>query len=220
MRSVTLLKSLVYNSSVSLLTLLILGAASVYSQAPTAPKTVAFTEKDREFALKYLNDTKADFVKEVTGLSDAQLNFRAAPNRWTVAEVAEHIILSEGVLSGLIQGQILKSPAVEGSVFRVNDKGVILAVTNRAEKFTAPEMLKPASRFKTRDDLLTNFDKARNQTIEFVKANTVNMRNHFFENPLMGMIDGYQWLLFAIGHSERHLLQLKEVKADPAFPKK
>jgi hypothetical protein len=198
----------------------VLFAATAGAQTPTAPKTVVFTEKDREFALKYLNDTKADFVKELTGLSDAQLNFRAAPNRWTVAEVAEHIILAEGALSGLIQGQILKSPAVEGSVFRVNDKGVILAITNRAEKFTAPEMLKPASRFKTREDLLTNFDKARNQTIEFVKANKVNMRNHFFENPLMGMIDGYQWLLFAIGHSERHLLQLKEVKADQAYPKK
>ncbi len=220
MRIVTLVKSLVYSYSVSLLTLLILASASVYSQATATPKLVVFGEKDREFALKYLNDTKADFVKEVTGLTDAQLNFRAAPNRWTVAEVAEHIILSEGVLSGLIQGQILKSPAVEGSVFRTNDKGVILAITNRAEKFTAPEMLKPASRFKTTNDLLTNFDKARNQTIEFVKANKVNMRNHFFENPLMGMIDGYQWLLFTIGHSERHLAQLKEVKADPAYPKK
>ncbi len=198
----------------------VLFAGFAVAQTPTAPKTFTFTEKDRDFALKYLNDTKADFVKEVTGLSDAQLNFRAAPNRWTIAEVAEHIILSESTLSGLIQGQILKSAAVESSVFRVNDKGVILAITNRAEKFTAPEMLKPASRFKTTNDLLTNFDKARNQTIEFVKANKVNMRNHFFENPLMGMIDGYQWLLFTIGHSERHLAQLKEVKADPAYPKK
>lgn len=198
----------------------VLFAGFAVAQTPTVPKTVTFTEKDRDFALKYLSDTKADFVKEVTGLSDAQLNFRAAPNRWTIAEVAEHIILSENMLAGLIQGQILKSAAVESSVFRVNDKGVILAITNRAEKFTAPEMLKPASRFKTTNDLLTNFDKARNQTIEFVKANKVNMRNHFFENPLMGMIDGYQWLLFTIGHSERHLAQLKEVKADPAFPKK
>lgn len=40
------------------------------------------------------------------------------------------------------------------------------------------------------------------------------------ENPMMGMIDSYQWLLFAIGHSERHLMQLKEVKADAKYPVK
>ncbi len=194
--------------------------ADAQTPAAAVPAPVSFTEKDREFALKYLNDTKAEFVKEVTGLSNAQLNFRPAPNRWTIAEVAEHIILSEGAIFGLIEGQILKSPAVEGSVYRAKDKGVILAITNRAEKFTAPEMLKPNAQFKTREDLLSNFEKARNKSIDFVKANKVNMRNHFFENPLMGMIDGYQWLLFATGHSERHLAQLKEVKTDPAYPKK
>lgn len=199
---------------------LILFAAITSAQTPAGKAPLVFNEKDREFALKYLNDTKVDFVKELTGLSDAQLNFRPAPNRWTIAEVAEHIILAEGAISGLIQGQILKSPAVEGDVFRANDKGVILAITNRAEKFTAPEMLKPNARFKTREELLVNFDKARSQTIEFVKVNKVNMRNHFFDNPLMGMIDGYQWLLFATGHCERHLAQLKEVKTDSAYPKK
>jgi len=104
--------------------------------------------------------------------------------------------------------------------YRAKDKGVILAVTNRAEKFQAPEILKPASRFKSREELLTGFDKARNQTIEFTKTIKTNMRNHFFDNALIGMIDGYQWLLFLAGHTERHMAQLKEVKADAAYPKK
>jgi len=34
------------------------------------------------------------------------------------------------------------------------------------------------------------------------------------------MIDGYQWILFTVGHCERHLAQLKEVKTDAAYPKK
>ena len=36
----------------------------------------------------------------------------------------------------------------------------------------------------------------------------------------MGVIDGFQWLLFTVGHSERHLAQLKEVKADAEYPAK
>ena len=38
------------------------------------------------------------------------------------------------------------------------------------------------------------------------------------ESPL-GPLDGYQWLVFIAAHTERHLAQLREVKADPKFPK-
>jgi hypothetical protein len=51
--------------------------------AQTATPKV-FSEKDREFALKYASDTRDDYVKQLTGLSDAQLNFRAAEGRWTM----------------------------------------------------------------------------------------------------------------------------------------
>lgn len=217
----TNLKMIRVFKSLALLSLsFVLFSVSANSQTPAVKAPVVFTEKDREFALKYLGETKDDFVKQITGISDTQLNFRAAPNKWTVAEVAEHIILSEGTILGLIQGQILKSPENTSDVFRTKDTGVILAITNRSQKFTAPEMLKPTARFKNREELLTNFEKARNQTIEFVKSNKINMRGHFFENPLMGMIDGYQWLLFLNGHTDRHLSQLKEVKADAAYPAK
>jgi hypothetical protein len=32
-------------------------------------------------------------------------------------------------------------------------------------------------------------------------------------------LDGYQCLLLIAGHSERHLQQMREVKADPNYPK-
>jgi len=194
---------------------------SAYSQTPGAKTPVVFTEKDREFALKYLVETKEDFVKQLTEVSDAQLNFRSGPNRWTIAEIAEHIIVAEGAIFGLITGPAMKAPAPEGKDnYRSRDVGVILAVTNRSQKFTAPEFIRPNGRWKTRDELVTNFEKTRSQTIEFVKTNKADLRNSFMDNPLMGMIDSYQWILFATGHSERHLMQLKEVKADAKYPTK
>lgn len=205
----------------SVLVCLFAAASSVLAQAPAKKEPVVFGEKDREFALKYLNETKDDFVKQLTGLSDAQLNFRAAEGRWTIAEIAEHIVVTEGALYGLVTGQIMKMPAPEGKDnYRVKDTAVVLSVTNRSQKFTAPEMVRPNGRWKTRDELLTNFDKARNQSIEFIKTNKADLRGSFMDNPLIGMIDSYQWLLFMTGHSERHLAQLKEVKADQGYPKK
>jgi hypothetical protein len=193
---------------------------SAAAQAPAAKAPVIFTEKDREFALKYLNDTKDDYVKQLTGLSDAQLNFRSAEGRWTIAEIAEHITVVEQALFGMITNQVMKSAAVKcEDVPRFSDMGIILAVTNRGQKFTAPEQVRPNGRWKTREDLLSSFEKTRGTTVDFMKNNKADLRSVFGQAP-MGTIDGFQWFIFMIGHSDRHLAQLKEVKADPIYPKK
>jgi hypothetical protein len=99
------------------------------------------------------------------------------------------------------------------------DVAVILITTNRQQKFTAPEAVRPNGRWKTVPDLLANFDTTRKTSIDFMKNNKEDMRSHFVAMPL-GRLDAFQSFLFMIGHSERHLAQLKEVKADAKYPAK
>jgi hypothetical protein len=44
------------------------------------------------------------------------------------------------------------------------------------------------------------------------------MRNHVLKSPL-GVLDTYQIVLLMSAHSNRHTQQMKEVIADPNFPK-
>jgi hypothetical protein len=201
--------------------LIIVGLCIVAVAQPpqTAKAPVVFTEKDREFALKYMNDTKDDFVKQLNGVSDAQLNFRSAPGRWTIAEIAEHIIVVENALMGMFNAPNAMTTAKCEDVPRIADTALILAITNRMQKFTAPEQVRPNGRWKTRDELLANFEKTRTATIDHLKANKADLRSTFVRSP-MGTIDSLQGLLFLTGHSDRHLLQLKEVKANPNYPKR
>jgi len=202
--------------------ILIIVSSCVLAVAQPPPVTkdpVVFTEKDREFALKYMNDTNDDFIKQLTGVSEAQLNFRSAPGRWTIAEIAEHIIVVENALMGMFNAPNAMTTPKCGDVPRIADTALILAITNRMQKFTAPEQVRPNGRWKTRDELLTNFEKTRAATIEHLRANKADLRSTFVQSP-MGTIDSLQGLLFLTGHSDRHLLQLKEVKADPNYPKR
>ena len=214
------MRNLSINRSILSFALIAITACVAAAQAPAAKAPVVFTEKDREFALKYLNDTKDDYVKQLTGISDAQLNFRSAEGRWTIAEIAEHITVVEQALFGMITNQVMKAPAPKcEDPNRVADTAIVLAITNRSQKFTAPEQVRPNGRWKTKEDLLASFDKTRNTTIDFMKNNKADLRSTFAQAP-MGMMDGFQWVLFMTGHSERHLAQLKEVKADAGYPKK
>ena len=201
-----------------LVTLLFILCSLAVVSAQTAPAKVVFTEKDREFGLKYLNETKADYVKQLTGISDTQLNFRAAEGRWTIAEIAEHITVVEQALFGMFTAPNATKTYKFEDVPRFADTALVLAITNRSQKFTAPEQVRPNGRWKTREDLLANFEKTRAVTIDYIKNNKSDLRSTFVQSP-MGTVDSFQGILFLTGHGDRHLAQLKEVKADAKYPK-
>ena len=203
----------------SIIAIVILSLCTIANAQPPAPKPVVFTEKDRAYALKYLSDTKEDYIKQLTGISDAQLNFRAAEGRWTIAEIAEHITVVENALFGMLTATAAAKTYKCEEVPRIPDTALILAITNRGTKFTAPEPVRPNGRWKTKEDLIANFEKTRAVTVDYIKNNKADLRGTFVQSP-MGTVDSLQGILFISGHGERHLAQLKEVKADAKYPAK
>lgn len=182
---------------------------------------VTFTAKDREAALKFFNDSRSEFVAAISGLSDEQLSFKAGPDRWSIAQVAEHIITAENLIYSLITEKIVKAPApTNKDVFRFQDTAIALTITNRSTKLNAPQAIQPNGRWKSAAELILNFESTRNKTIKYTRTTNVDLRNRFGENPALGMIDGYQWLVFLNAHGLRHLAQIEEVKADSRFPRK
>jgi hypothetical protein len=175
---------------------------------------------DRANAVAYLEKTRAAVVATAKGLSDAQLNFKAAPERWSVAECLEHIASAEGFLMNLIQTQVMKGPArAAGEDVKAIDEFVLKAIPDRSQKVQAPEPLKPSNRFGWVKDSLKHFEETRAKTVTFLN-NTTDLRDHAIDSPLSKKLDAYQWLLFIGAHSERHTKQMQEVKDDPNFPKK
>jgi hypothetical protein len=64
------------------------------------------------------------------------------------------------------------------------------------------------------------FRSNRDRTIEFVSTTQQDLRSHFSPHPAAGMLDCYQWTLLLAAHTDRHVQQMREVMADPGFPKK
>ncbi len=187
-------------------------AASAYGQSLAQP--------DRERALKHLQSTKQNILGATRGLSEAQWNFKPAPDRWSVAEVVEHIAAAEDMLFGLITEQVMKAPPrPEGEDVKAIDDMVLSRIPDRTNKAQAPEPLKPTNRYGSPDAAVKHFVESRNRTINFLQK-TEDLRAHAADSPLGKKLDAYQWILFISAHSERHTKQLNEVKADPNFPKK
>ncbi len=175
---------------------------------------------DRAAGLTHLEMTKAGVVDAVQGLSEAQLNFKPAPDKWSVAQVLEHIASAEDMLFGLVEGQALKSPprADSSEDIKAIDNLILTAIPDRSQKRSAPEPLIPANRYGSAADALKHFTESRAKTIALMQDGK-DLRDHAMDSPLGKQLDPYQWLLFISAHSQRHTKQILEVKAHPNFPK-
>jgi uncharacterized damage-inducible protein DinB len=215
MKTVNMLKT------ASTLVLVVLVALTTVSGWAQAAPPATLSPEEREFALKNLQTTHDKFLQSIAGLSQKQWTFKPGPDRWSVAEVAEHITVAESAIFGLIQKQVMASPAAPEKREQVKGKDEIILqrMPDRSHKAQAPEFLRPTSRWPTEADLTKAFEESRKVTMDYVRTTNDDLRDHFFDHPVFGTLDGYQWLLLLSGHSARHTAQIEEVKADPNFPK-
>ena len=197
--------------------------AAVAQNAPAAAPQSApapLTPEERAFALQQFQTTRDNFLKSIAGLSQKQWTFKSAPDRWSVAEVAEHITVSESIIFGAVQ-RAMQSPAAleKRQLVKGKDQLILERMPDRSHKAQAPEMLRPTGRWATEADLTKAFEASRKANMDYIKTTNDDLRDHFFDHPVFGTLDGYQWLLLLSAHSARHTAQIEEVKADPNFPK-
>ncbi len=205
-----------------ILALVMLSMALTSAMAQTALQSAqtTLTSEERASALQQFQTTHDNFLKSISGLSQKQWTFKPAPDRWSVAEVAEHIAVSESTIYGLVQ-KMMQSPATPEKREQVKgkDQMIIERVPDRSHKAQAPEMLRPTGRWATQAELTKAFEDSRKATMGYIRTTNDDLRDHFFDHPAFGTLDGYQWLLLISAHSARHTAQIEEVKADPNFPK-
>jgi DinB superfamily len=185
-----------------------------------ANKPATLSDQERKFAADLLLQTEASAINSIAGLSDAQLNFKPAPDKWSVLDCIKHIAVTEAGLwqmtNGAIQAQA--NPEKRADV-KATDDQVVQMIESREKKVkTFPAMEPQNTPYKSLDDALKSFVSDRAKLVNYVKTTDADLRNHVAALP-MGSFDSYQMILFIAAHSNRHTQQIEEVKADPNFPK-
>ncbi|THU39180.1 DinB family protein [Niastella caeni] len=178
------------------------------------------SKKERSYAAKLLKETEKGVKDQVKGLTEAQLKFKPAPDRWSIEECVKHIAKSEEALWQMTESAIKATANPDKrSEIKVTDEQLVQKVEDRSMKIKTMEKLMPENiPFKDTDEALESFKKNRDKLIDYVKSTEADLRNHVTALPF-GMVDSYQMILFIAAHSNRHTQQIIEVKADPNFPK-
>nr|WP_315170008.1 DinB family protein [uncultured Flavobacterium sp.] len=167
-----------------------------------------------------LNSSLLKFNSSVNNLSEAQLNFRPVPDKWTIAECIEHSTLAELAFPKILEREMQKptNPDLRSKI-RIQDDEIQPKMTSKKWKAKSPEIFKPSNKFTSTKEAITAFQTQRNQTILYIQTTKDDLRNRYWKHPLTGKIDLYQTLLLMSAHLERHTEQIENIKSFVGFPK-
>jgi hypothetical protein len=173
------------------------------------------SQMDRERLVAHLDMTGSWLVDEVSGLSKAQLEFRRAPGTWSVLEVLDHLVVVGPIYWDDLQRSLKE--AASGRDLSNLDANILWYGIDRANREQAIPSEVPTGRLRDLQAGLDAYRKQHARLVEYAKTTKDDLRAHVVERQ---RCDAYQWALLISTHEQRHILQIREIKADPKFPKK
>jgi hypothetical protein len=177
---------------------------------------------DVEQARRYFEKSHDRVIEVTSGLSDAQWQFKPALDRWSIAEILEHMTIIQERVLGRVQEQLAQAPPPSGQAEQRQVDAIIFEkIPERSMKANAPEPTRPTGRLAP-DAALERF-RANYQRLTNLVESSPDLRQHVLESaPLkfvtggaFQMMDGYQWALTVAAHDLRHAGQMAEVKEHP-----
>ena len=182
------------------------------------------TVQELEQCRSYVKETGEAVMAATANLSEAQWNFKPAPDRWSIAEVLEHMVVIQELVLGPIREQLAQAPVSANRDYARIDAIIVNQFPVRTIRRQSPAAGQPTGRY-TPDAALERLISNCGRLREYVES-TPDLRLRVIESmPLKAVtngefehMDGYQWVLGVAAHTERHTKQIREVQGHADYP--
>ncbi|MGB4971984.1 MAG: DinB family protein [Cyclobacteriaceae bacterium] len=208
---------------VTLLTLIFIFGLFLLSKGQTKAdepsKVPVWTEADRKYLLDNLIRSKEELIAATRNLTTAQWNFKESPDRWSINQIIEHICLWELIQMNEVSVALQMGPFPDYTHY-LSDSLFISPDPERLKRNITTDYSKPFTYGvplgnNEGKDNMTWLITMTNESIEFLKTDTRNIRIHYINfGPNI-----HQRYMMVFQHMFRHLGQIRDVKAHPNYPK-
>ena len=176
------------------------------------------TDEDREHLLVHFQMTGSMLEEEIRGLSAAQLEYQPGPDRWSIRECVSHLAVAEPDYWRELQDAVKAPPDMSRKKSANTDADIMWYGIDRVVHTKTGGGHEKVDTYKDIGVAMAKFQALRATMIDYIKTTHDDLRAHSFGKT--EPIDSWQWMLEISTHSERHIQQIREIKADPKFPKK
>ncbi|MED3552664.1 DinB family protein [Cytobacillus praedii] len=156
-----------------------------------------------------LSETRNNLVKEITILSDTELNSKPDMDMWSIAQVCHHLVLvEEATIKAIVWG--LK----DNDRTSTERKNIHLTLLDRTKKIKAPKIVEPDVAPFEGPQIIDLLNDSRKKLLAFL--NTIEdkaiLEGKSVKHPALGELPLDQWIEQIYLHEQRHIDQIKEIK--------
>lgn len=169
-----------------------------------------------EELLEYLAEHRRALHEAVASVPPSLRERKPAPDRWSVAEVVEHLSLVEHRVAALLARQVAAARA-NGAGPDPDTSSIVStyvnpnAVVDRTKRISAPELVQPTGTFDAAagTEALVQARAAMKSSLQ--NANGVNLEPLMATHPALGPLNMYHWVVSLALHDDRHAAQIREI---------
>jgi DinB superfamily len=165
-----------------------------------------------------LDAVRAEVLREVESLTQAQADWRPSVDDWSVGEILHHLTLAE-INTGKLTSKLLKEPGATAGSYPA-DLTAFAPVPpwppgpREAPPVVRPDKGHPIARLL--HDMRAARERSR-QSLE--RLATVDPRAYTWRHLTLGEMDLGQWWMLQAHHDRDHLQQLRRIKKTSGFPR-
>ena len=199
-------------------TLLLLSLVSL----PSAANDGNLTEEEASRLIDMMLASQKDFVAALESTPASAWNWKPAPDRWSVAECAEHIVRTERALFDTAKRALAKPADPEWREKTAGKADLITRVMpdRSGPGAQAPQEVRPTEDL-SRVAVLAQFHQTRAELLELLQKENLPLHRHLEEHPfpIFGWLSAYEWTIYVPLHTIRHTKQILEVQGTDGFPR-
>jgi uncharacterized protein YndB with AHSA1/START domain len=165
--------------------------------------------------LDHLDRCHTELKDAVAEVPPSLQKTRTAPDRWSVAEIVEHLALVEARIGKLLIPALNEAAAgaLENETSSVHPMMDVSRVVDRSQRITAGEASQPQAGLDLEDGLATLEERREELRQAVLAADGRALGAVIRPHPRFGDLNLYQWLLFTGAHEARHAAQVREIAA-------
>ena len=171
------------------------------------------TPLERQRLVAHMEMTARWLEDEVSGLSPQQLAYRSSSTAWSILDVVDHLVVVGPIYWKALQNA---RPVDGGRVGMMNDVDVLWYGIDRTDREIALQTEVPSRKLQDMQSAVKTYRAQHAELLQYVRTTKDDLRGRLVDRQ---SCDAYQWALLISTHEQRHILQIREIKANPKFPR-
>ena len=168
---------------------------------------------ERQRLVAHMEMTAAWLEDELANVSPAQAAFRPDRGVWSILDVLDHLVVVGPIYWKDLQDA---SPATSRAGM-MSDVDVLWYGIDRTNRETALSTEEPSRKIADVASGLKSYHASHAKLLQYVRTTNDDLRRRLVPRQ---QSDAYQWALLISTHEQRHILQIREIKAHARYPRR